>query len=292
MLLRVIDDGLAIFAGPGFVLQHARADSKSAPLSPHFHAEYLLCAQLRGDETCSVAGHAHRLHAGDLVLINPEQVHTGHDGASEGLEYVSLYVDREGAQRLAVELGGAARAPEFLRVRVDRAPTLVHGLQRLWERVAACDGAVDPATRLDLEGEVDRVVGEALTSFSNLREPRRRPAQRIRHRRVRRVLEVLHTPGGPTDLQALADVAGLSKFHFLRHFTAEVGMTPGAYLRTLRISEAARSLRRGGSIDAAAADAGFTNLTAFTRSFRRVVGTTPLRYQRACASALPSPPPS
>lgn len=284
----MIDDGLAIFAGPGFVLQHAHADPKSAPLSPHFHAEYLLCAQLRGDETCSVAGHAHRLHAGDLVLINPEQVHTGHDGASEGLEYVSLYVDREWAQRLAVDLGGAARAPEFLSVRVDRAPALVRGLQRLWERVAAGDGEVDAATRLGLEGEVVQLVGEALSAFSNLREPRRRPAHRVRHRRVRRVLEVLHAPGGATDLQSLADVAGLSKYHFLRHFAAEVGMTPGAYLRTLKISEAARSLRRGLSIEAAAGAAGFTNLTAFGRSFRRVVGTTPLRYQRACAAALPA----
>ncbi|MEZ4452788.1 MAG: AraC family transcriptional regulator [Nannocystaceae bacterium] len=284
--MAVIDEGLALFAGPGFVLQHARADATSAPLSPHFHAEYLLCAQLQGDETCEVAGHAHRLHAGDVFLLNPEQVHTGHDGASEGLEYVSLYVDREWAERLAVDLGGVARAPEFLRVRVERALPLVRGLQHLWTRVAAADGEVEAADRLTLEGEVVDLVADALASFSNVREPHRRPAQRIRHRRVRRVLEYLHTPGGATDLQTLADLAGLSKYHFLRHFAAEVGLTPGAYLRTLRISESARSLRRGVSVEAAAQAAGFTNLTAYTRSFRRIVGTTPLRYARACADAL------
>ena len=109
---------LALVAGPGFVLQRARALPAATPLSPHFHVEYLLCAQLRGREVCAIDGRAHHLQAGDLVLLNPEQVHTGHAEAPEPIEYISLYGERAWVEALASDLGGRL-APSFQRVQVS-----------------------------------------------------------------------------------------------------------------------------------------------------------------------------
>ncbi|MCA9635298.1 MAG: helix-turn-helix domain-containing protein, partial [Myxococcales bacterium] len=133
---------------------------------------------------------------------------------------------------------------------------------------------------LALEEGATLLVTRALRDFADLGGGRRRSARRPPPRRIRRVVDHLHQREAATDLDALAAVAGLSKFHFIRHFAAEIGMTPAAYLRTLRISEAARELRRGASIEAAAAGAGFTNMTSFGRAFRSIVGTTPRRYAR------------
>ena len=48
----------------------------------------------------------------------------------------------------------------------------------------------------------------------------------------------------PLDLAALAEVAGISKYHFQRLFKATYGLTPAAYLTRRRIERAQDLLGR------------------------------------------------
>ncbi len=275
----------ALFAGPGFVLQRARATSTAVPLCPHFHIEYLLCAQVRGREACAIDGRTHHLRAGDLLLLNPEQVHTGHADADEAIDYISLYGDAEWVGDLARDLG-ARTTPSFTRAQVEQERGLGADLERLWHSYTTL---ADPDAPLAREEAALALFGRALATYADLNEPRRRARARPR-RRLRRVVEYVHARRGPTDLDSLAAIAGISKFHFIRCFSAELGMTPAAYLRNLRISEAAGLLRRGRTIEAAAEHAGFSDLRSFRRTFRGLLGTTPHSYARMCAPrrAMPS----
>ncbi len=268
----------ALFAGPGFVLQRARATSAAAPLCPHFHVEYLVCAQVRGRELCAIDGRTHHLRAGDLLLLNPEQVHTGHAEADEAIDYISLYGDAEWVGSLARELGSRT-TPSFTRAQVEQERGLGADLERLWHSYSAF---AEPDDQIAREEAALTLFGRALGTYANLEGARRRPRARPR-RRLRRVVEYFHACRGPTDLDSLAAIAGLSKFHFIRSFAAELGMTPAAYLRNLRISEAAGQLRRGRTIEAAAEHAGFGDLRSFRRAFCGILGTTPRRYARMCA---------
>ena len=92
------------YGGPGFALYHARGAEGRTPLEPHFHDEYLISAQVRGDEQFHVGSTLHRFREGDIALINPQQVHTG-NARGDDVEYVSLYVDREVVRALANDLG-------------------------------------------------------------------------------------------------------------------------------------------------------------------------------------------
>ena len=47
----------------------------------------------------------------------------------------------------------------------------------------------------------------------------------------------------PLDLEAVAATAGVSKYHFLRSFSAEYGVTPARYLGRRRIERAQDLLR-------------------------------------------------
>ena len=266
--------------GAGFWIHRAREPGGARPLSPHFHDEYLICAQIRGDEDCRIGRRTHHLRAGDLVLINPQEVHTGHAAATEGLEYVSLHVDRERVAEVAGELGGG-RTPEFVAVQVGGQAEMIEALCGLW--AASRARAADPLAALEVDAAVTRVLGEALLAFSDVRAPERRPRARARHPRLARAIEALRASevGEPPPLAALAAAAELSKFHFLRVFRAEVGMTPGAYARTLRICRAARAIRREGrSPREAAALAGFRNATSFARAFKAIVGVPPSALRR------------
>jgi len=80
----------------------------------------------------------------------------------------------------------------------------------------------------------------------------------------------------PMELDHIAAVAGLSRFHFSRSFAVETGMPFSTYLRGRRLSEAARRLAQGApDILSVALDVGYGSHEAFTRAFRDVFGVTP-----------------
>ncbi len=78
------------------------------------------------------------------------------------------------------------------------------------------------------------------------------------------------------DLESLAEMAGLSKYHFLRRYKQESGSTPVADIRLIRVN-AARDLLLTTRLPlkAIAAQCGFYNEVALSRIFKQVFGCTP-----------------
>jgi AraC-like DNA-binding protein len=292
----------AYYGGRGFTLYHAWGSHGARPLTPHFHDEYLICTQLAGHEECHVAGKLHTFSTGDAVLINPQQVHTGNARGSDGLAYISVYVDRPVISELAESLAAPQRTPEFTLVRAAGRVDVAESMRVLLESVRRVRGQApadtvpvdDPEAivraavqvqDVDVEAALARVLTRVFGEFSNLREPLLRSTNRVSHRKIARVLEYIRSldPAvNPTTLTLddLAAVADLSKFHFLRQFAQVVGMTPGAYLRTLRLCHAARLLRQSqASILEIALRVGFADHPSFSRAFARHMGMTPTQYQ-------------
>lgn len=87
---------------------------------------------------------------------------------------------------------------------------------------------------------------------------------------------------------ALADVAGLSPYHFSRMFRARLGDSAIAYVRRRRMQAAARRLTEGEpSLAELSFDCGFESQEAFTRAFRREFGVPPGRYKREAIAQHP-----
>jgi len=83
------------------------------------------------------------------------------------------------------------------------------------------------------------------------------------------------------DLQQLASLAGLSKYHFHRLFKRAVGEAPSRYHMNLRMHEAKRLLRETRqSVVAVGLDVGYTNPSHFAHIFRRETGLSPNDYRR------------
>jgi AraC family transcriptional regulator len=82
--------------------------------------------------------------------------------------------------------------------------------------------------------------------------------------------------GDPIDLEAIAESAGLSRFHLTRAFGEVTGHSVMRYLKGRRLTEAARALADGApDILGVALDAGYGSHEAFTRAFRDQFGVTP-----------------
>jgi len=83
-------------------------------------------------------------------------------------------------------------------------------------------------------------------------------------------------------LAELAEVAGVSSFHFVRLFRAVTGITPYRYVMQLRLREAAtRLLRTKNPITDIAFQVGFGDLSRFIRTFRAASGLSPSSFRSA-----------
>jgi AraC family transcriptional regulator len=81
-------------------------------------------------------------------------------------------------------------------------------------------------------------------------------------------------------LDDLAQLAGLSRFHFMRAFKKTTDQSPYQYLLSRRVERAKALLEdKQISINEVAAAVGFKSSAHFIRTFRKAVGVTPGAYQ-------------
>jgi AraC family transcriptional regulator len=83
-------------------------------------------------------------------------------------------------------------------------------------------------------------------------------------------------------LDALAEIANFSPFHFHRIFTVMTGETPGNYVQRIRIEKAAGLLQKDKkmTISDIAYACGFGSISLFSRSFRAFFNTTAKEFRQ------------
>jgi AraC family transcriptional regulator len=101
--------------------------------------------------------------------------------------------------------------------------------------------------------------------------------------RIGRVVDYLHDHlEDELNLDLLADVAAMSRWHWHRVYTAMQGETVAATVRRLRLTRAADRLANSDSdIGEIASRAGYTTSEAFGRAFKQSYGASPAAYREA-----------
>ncbi len=94
----------------------------------------------------------------------------------------------------------------------------------------------------------------------------------------------------PLAVGELAAHAGLSVSQLERHLLALLQITPGRWLLSLRLDHAVRLLGSERSVAQVALESGFSDHSAFSRAFRRHVGTTPQAWRQMHDGGLPTGP--
>jgi len=205
--------------------------------------------------------------AGAIKLKEPGEVHRDvrvHtpftlQGAGLAPELVAAAADAMGVR------GGACfRAPGF--APGERASQLAFAMHDALVRAGATE--IERATLV--AETLSEIVGAS--PGSSARAPRA----------VRRARAFLHDAlADKITLDALAEHAGLDKFHLVRAFRHEIGLPPYEYLTHLRVSRARELLRRGVLVAEAAQTVGFYDESQLHRHFRRIVGVPPGVYARS-----------
>lgn len=114
-------------------------------------------------------------------------------------------------------------------------------------------------------------------------EPLRRESSNNSSMLVERTVRyVLKNYADDIRLDDLAAEVELSKFHFVRKFRKETGITPVNFLRRLRIVRAMKLLIGSDyTIGRIAQEVGYSDRATFSRAFLRTAGTQPSLYRHA-----------
>ena len=108
--------------------------------------------------------------------------------------------------------------------------------------------------------------------------------------RVEAVRHLLETRFAETHtLASLAEFVGMSPFQFARVFRELTGEPPHRYLLRVRLERASRMLLDGKPVTETCFEVGFSNLSHFTRSFRRRFGRAPSSLKPRAVHTNPRP---
>jgi AraC-like DNA-binding protein len=224
----------------------------------HTHDQFGIGLVDRGAQSSASGRGQVEVMAGDLITVNPGEVHDGLPIAHRSRSWRMVYLDPEAMQHLT----GSTRDFAYPVLRLAGLAAsfghLFHAVQHVSGRLA---------------------VEEALVTLRKALDDR--PSRALIPANVSPAIQVLQDdPARPITLANLSNQAGLSRFHFLRSFAKTTGLTPHAFQVQARLHLARRMILAGHPLAAVAAEAGFADQSHLTRLFHRSYGMTPGRYAR------------
>ena len=97
---------------------------------------------------------------------------------------------------------------------------------------------------------------------------------------VARLIRLMRTSVEPLTLDDLAEMAGLSPFHFARTFRSVAGIPPVEFQTALRFERAKSLLLTSpASVTEICFEVGYGSLGTFSRRFKQMVGVTPAEFR-------------
>lgn len=275
------------FFGRQNVVVYARARDISyaehtAPLS--------LKSTLRGREVYEVCGAPVAVDEGSYLVLNNDQPYASRICSDEEVESFCVFF-RDGLERevsatldhshekLLELCGEDSASPVMFFQNLRRHDEAVSRLmKRLHEGIAR--GA---ASQLWLDEQCGSLMGALLQihrrTFAEVESlPLVRRATRVEiYRRLSRAKDYIESCyDEPVSLRRLAEVACLSRHHFLRLFKEAFRITPHRHLTDTRLREARRLIEeKGYPVADACVSVGFENASSFARLFKERFGRSP-----------------
>ncbi len=253
-----------------------RATFRRHSYARHSHGTYAIAVILAGCETFFHRGEQHYAGVGSLAVVCPDEIHDG-EPYGGGFVYRTFYPSPELMQEIAEDVAGRplARPPWFSRSVIDD-PELARALAELHACLSRDGGWT---SQMEQDTRLIDCLSRLIARWADLDAV---PSVRYGSRGIARVRDYLDAHlGEEADLAKLADLAGLSRSHFIRAFAKETGLTPHAYLVDRRFRAASRLLELGEAPGDVAAACGFFDQSHLNRVFKARMGVTPGAYRAA-----------
>jgi AraC-like DNA-binding protein len=233
----------------------------------HWHTTYGFGLIARGAHRSASPLGAVDAFAGDIVCMNPGDVHDGRPLGSPSRRWFTIYIEPEVLAGIAQRRDAAFTKPAFADARLRAS------IARLLREMEHGDA-------LAFEEALTLACGLMLRDHSTVAVPRDEldaDLARVRDR-------LADAPLAAPSLDELAAIAQMNKFQLLRRFRRQFGATPHDWLLQRRADRARAHIRDGLALGEAAAASGFADQSHMTRVFTARFGFTPGAWQQGAIS--------
>lgn len=224
----------------------------------HENIELLYCTKGEGQAICN--GVEYEVHAGDLVVINTNELHS--TCSKSTLEYYCLIIDTEFLASnqfwiAEIEFESLVRSPQ---------------VGALYQQIVDELQAEGPYQRAAIRAKLLELVVYLARNHASVRRNRSSADENIK-------LAIGYLTSNYAEkitLEMLANEVGLSKCHFSREFKRATGMTVISFLNAVRCRNAKKLLlKRNYSIHEISSRCGFESASYFSKTYKSVMGCLP-----------------
>lgn len=248
---------------------HANVDVAAVELTSdrsfrrHTHDQYGVGVLVEGAQSSWSGRGQVEAVAGDVISVNPCEVHDGEPIGAPSRQWRIVYFDPSVVGNVLCVR--EEQLPEFEFPAIT-CPDLKLWVDKLFVRVAENE---------DMLG-IEETLLSIFRTLLSTDEKASATMARMPTEEVQRVKERIDDdPAKCVTLRELSDIAGMSRFTLIRAFAAYVGMTPYAYVQQKRLHLARSLLHAGLPIVEVASAAGFSDQSHLNRQFVRQYGISP-----------------
>jgi len=250
---------------PGVELMTARG-------SPHawrvYHEQYAVCTVDKATADIRYRRNLHQIANRSTLLFEPGETHLTQP-VTVPQDFQVLFFTPESMQQYSDEMEMPGRLHFKPDCNIDE--QLLLSCKRLHAAI------LEDAAAIEQQSLLADCIGTLFSSHAERRGQTMLGAEKLPLLRARDFLidRYAHT----LSLDEIAAIAGLSRFHFLKAFTAQFGLPPHSYQIHLRIERSLPLLRQGVCLSHVAEAIGFNDQSHFIRHFKRIMRVTPGRYK-------------
>ena len=266
---------------PGFEVFYYR-DPSPGNVEVHHHDFYEIYFFLNGQVEYWVEGRVYYLEPGDLLLINPMELHRPIVGEDDVYERIVLWVDRAWLERFSDENASLTRCFDnaladhtnllrpSARQRAAVRSRLAELVQESYGDAGYAGAQYATAVLLQFMVELNRMAQHTAA----LEHAPAQPAPL-----VSQVLEYVSTHySEELSLESLAQRFFVSKYHLSHEFSRAVGVGVYRYIMLKRLQMAKQMLAGGMAPGEVCTACGFRDYTNFFRAFRAEYGVSPREF--------------
>lgn len=237
----------------------------------HFHEYYVIGFIEEGQRYLVCKGEEYIINPGDLLLFNPYDTHSCEQIDGKTLDYRCINVKPEVMKKAVLEINGNENIPCF-KQNVLYHSEIVSSLRELHVKISQNE------SEFKKEELFLYLLEELIQKHSDLTILS--PASETTHE-IKTVCNYLEENYAKTiTLNDLSNLTEWSKYHLLRSFTKQKGISPYSYLETIRVNHAKKLLEQGVKPIEVTFLTGFSDQSHLTKFFKKLVGLTPKQYMR------------
>ncbi|MBR4979258.1 MAG: helix-turn-helix transcriptional regulator [Clostridia bacterium] len=237
---------------------------------PNWHTNIEILACIKGSGTVNCEGVEHDFEEGEIFVINSNELHTIYSDSE--IVYYCLIIDRDFCKN-----NGVPTDNTYFKEKIRS-----KALNKEFEKVVKAFYCKDSCREAEIRLSVLNLLLQLKRNYVEELNASGRKEESVSFSRVKlAMIYIRENIANVITLENIASYVGISKYYLTREFRLVTGQTVFEYVNAVRCKEAKRLMQDGMTVAEAAQACGFSNMSYFTRTYKKCIRELPSHAKNA-----------